>query len=377
MLHILHVVRQFLPSRGGLEDVVYNIARNQMVHHGQEARVLTLNRVFRQDDILPATQSIDGIPVTRLPYRGSERYPLWPGLLHELGNADVVHVHGVDFAFDFLAATRVIHRKPLVASTHGGFFHTEFRQRAKQIYFRTVTRMSANAYRQVLANSANDGATFSKIVSPRRLRVIENGVNVSMYADASSDAPVQRLIYFGRWSVNKGLPACLALLSALRRSGQPWELIIAGREYDLNVESLRALAAEHGVLDRVQLMPDPSNDELRKLMAQASYFLCLSRHEGFGLAAIEALSAGLRPLLSDIPPFRRLADETGVPLILSEDPAAAATQINEAHTLGFGQWDLLRARARRSADRYDWRTVVDDYAKVYENVARNEKELIA
>ena len=39
---IVHVVRQFLPNRGGLEDVVYNLARHSL-QAGYRVRVVTLN----------------------------------------------------------------------------------------------------------------------------------------------------------------------------------------------------------------------------------------------------------------------------------------------------------------------------------------------
>ena len=42
---IVHVVRQFLPNRGGLEDVVYNLARHSL-QAGYRVRVVTLNSLF-------------------------------------------------------------------------------------------------------------------------------------------------------------------------------------------------------------------------------------------------------------------------------------------------------------------------------------------
>jgi alpha-1,3-mannosyltransferase len=99
-MKVVHVVRQYLPSRGGMEDVVFNIARMQQELYGQQPRIVTLDRVFRQSDVLPVDEVLNGIPVHRLSYSGSERYPLFPAVLHHLGEADVVHVHGIDFAFD-------------------------------------------------------------------------------------------------------------------------------------------------------------------------------------------------------------------------------------------------------------------------------------
>jgi alpha-1,3-mannosyltransferase len=46
--------------------------------------------------------------------------------LRHLRDADIVHVHAIDFFFDFLGWTKPLHGKKLVVSTHGGFFHTSF-----------------------------------------------------------------------------------------------------------------------------------------------------------------------------------------------------------------------------------------------------------
>jgi alpha-1,3-mannosyltransferase len=40
---------------------------------------------------------VAGIPIQRLPWRGSSRYPLAPSVLWHLQSADVVHVHAIDF----------------------------------------------------------------------------------------------------------------------------------------------------------------------------------------------------------------------------------------------------------------------------------------
>lgn len=204
-LSVVHVVRQYLPSRGGMEDVVFNIARMQQELHGQRPSIVTLDHVFRQPDALPVDEVLDGIPVHRLSYSGSERYPLFPAVLQHLGDADVVHVHGIDFAFDYLSLMRWWHRKPMVACTHGGFFHTSFAQRAKKMFFHSVTRCTARGYSRILASSANDGEMFRQVVSDERVRVIENGVNVEKFADASSRSLQPTLIYVGRWVDRKSV----------------------------------------------------------------------------------------------------------------------------------------------------------------------------
>ncbi len=373
MPRVTHVVRQYLPSIGGMEEVVRNIALHQLQTGQKGTRVITLNRLFRttkqQSDQgnLPAREMIDGIEVIRLPYYGSSRYPICPGILRELSDTDVVHVHGVDFFYDFLAATQWIHRRPLVLSTHGGFFHTAFASTAKNVFFKTVTRLSSKAYAKVIATSANDGQLFSKIMSAPKLSVIENGVDVVKFANQAAQGLQPTLIYFGRWSVNKGLLEALDMFAALHKQDNRWRFIIAGREYDHTLSELQLRVCDLGLEQSVELVANPSDDTLRRLIQQASYFLCLSRHEGFGIAPIEAMSAGLTPVLSDIPPFRTLVEKSalGITVADSSEPAPVIEQLLALHAQGNIAFEQRRAAAIEFAQQYAWQQVADDYLDVY------------
>src|SRR3981081_218082 len=164
---IVHVVRQFVPSVGGLEDVVRELSKRQ-AESGSAVRVITLDRIFRAGAAssgigLPAYETIDGVEVIRIPYSGSPRYPIAPRVLRYIGAADVVHVHGIDFFFDFLALTKPLHRRRLVVSTHGGFFHTLYASTLKWIWFRAVTSMSMRAYAGVAAVSNTDFERFKPV----------------------------------------------------------------------------------------------------------------------------------------------------------------------------------------------------------------------
>jgi alpha-1,3-mannosyltransferase len=295
-------------------------------------------------------------------------------VLEVLQGADLVHVHAIDFFFDYLALTKLVHRKPLIASTHGGFFHSGFAPRLKQVYFRTVTRCAAYAYRRIVATSENDGVLFKAVVGPKRLHVIENGVDTLKFSDAASAHITPTLIYFGRWSANKGIFEILDVLAALllRQPDTPWRLIIAGRAYDLDAQAIQTQAALRGVASCVKVVSQPDNATLRECISMASYFICLSRHEGFGIAPIEGMSAGLIPLLSPIPPFRRLVEATGVGLLLDATSATGrAEQIVQLHQRRLMQPQShrhARSAARNAADAYAWSEVAGRYTQQYDQI---------
>ncbi|MGY0564654.1 MAG: hypothetical protein ACW7DQ_14375, partial [Paraglaciecola chathamensis] len=74
-MRILHIVRQYSPAVGGLEGFVKSLVAEQR-QQGLDVEVLTLNRVFHTDALLPDYEIIDDVPVTRIGFKGSYKYPL-------------------------------------------------------------------------------------------------------------------------------------------------------------------------------------------------------------------------------------------------------------------------------------------------------------
>jgi len=363
---IVHVVRQFHPAIGGLEEGVMNLVQRQRCLHGLDASVVTLDRVFsRPQEVLPHHEQVSGVPVRRIGWTGSRRYPIAPAVLACIRNADLVHVHGIDFFFDYLAITRPMHRKPMVATTHGGFFHTNFMSQLKTAWFHLVTRSSLRAYRAMIACSDNDARQFAAI-GGKRVVTIENGIDLDKFAGCAAQTPQRRLIYFGRLSINKRIGVLFGLLAELRRREPDWELIVAGRPDDIDWPQLLAEAQREGVADRVTYLQAPENVELQGAIGRSSYFACASAYEGFGLAAVEALSAGLVPVLSEIPPFRKLLRKVpcGVPL----DPdglGRTADSLERLHACMLAEPQALRSQCIDAARPYDWSAVAQDHVALY------------
>lgn len=368
-MRIVHVVRQFHPAIGGLEDAVLNLAMHQRAFGRIDVRVVTLDRLFSWPEQVMATNAdVKGIPVRRISWRGSTRYPIAPSVLREIGDADLVHVHAIDFFFDYLAATSAIHRRPLVASTHGGFFHSGDFAGAKRVYFNTVTRLACRRYRAIIACSENDATLFAPVAAGR-LATIENGVDVEKFEGASSPLPTRRMIYFGRFARHKNIEHLFQLVAALCQLRPGWELIVAGYGNDDDVRRLEA-ASRGAVPDgSVRIVQNPDDAEIAGLIGSATYYVCASSHEGFGLAAVEAMSAGLVPVLSAIPPFIKLLRQSGTGLLLDDASIEiSAMRLSELH----GDIALRLPEVRKSlsdaALAFGWTRPAAAYEALYDRV---------
>jgi alpha-1,3-mannosyltransferase len=373
-MKIVHVVRQFYPATGGFESVVLELASAQAAA-GHQVRIVTLNRLFNTDRILPVRDTVAGAEIVRVPYVGSQRYPFAPSVIKFIDDADVVHVHAIDFFFDYLAWTKPWHRRKLVVSTHGGFFHTSYAARFKRLYFAIVTRASLFWYDGVVAVSGADRALFSKI--RKSVACVENGVNVSKYFDRAPAAPAKTVLALGRLSSNKRLDRLIYFIAALRKRDLQWKLLIAGRQWDVSVDCLYALAEKLGVRDALEVVVDPPDDEIRERMGHCSVIASASEYEGFGLAAIEGMSAGLFPILSDIPTFRDLFNRTGVGMLVEfSNPEVAAEAFAKKWREVEADYVRRRASAIEAASIYDWPRVCRSYQRIYDNVCGATKRTI-
>lgn len=368
-MEVVHVVRQYAPSVGGLEEAVSNLCAHLSRKKALTVRVVTLDRWFvRPDRTLPRREVIDGIEVTRIPYTGSSRYPIAPSVLSEIRSADLVHVHAIDFFFDYLAMTAWLHRKPLVASTHGGFFHTKFASGLKQIYFRTATRLSAQAYAALCCSSDNDAETFRRI-APTKTVTIENGVNVEKWSGCAASKLSPTLLFIGRWAKNKRLPLLIQLLAALKDKGQSWNLIVAGLPGDETEATLTRLSQLAGVADQVTWVPSPKDREIATLISRSSYIVSASAYEGFGISLIEGLSAGLLPVTTAIPTFEKVRRALGFGVVLQpESLSTTADDLLRFHAEALGDSDRLRSQCMSFAQRYTWKAAAESFHALYTGV---------
>ena len=367
-LDLVHVVRQYRPGIGGLETFVEQLARAQLAE-GHRVRVVTLDRIFDSTaGRLPAHEMLDGVEVRRIPFRGSRRYPIAPSVKDQLGSADIVHVHGIDFFADFLAMTSRKHRRPLLVTTHGGFFHTGFAKRLKRFYFATITRASLSRYDAVVACSVDDERTFRRIAG-ERVTLIGNKVDLAIFAGLA-DRGAPDILYFGRIAPNKEVERLLRWFAGLAKHDPTRRLFVAGKPMRESLKRLAQVATDLGISDRVEFHDTPNDDTLRKLIARCGSYACASSYEGFGLAAIEAASAGLYPVLSAIGPFESHIDTLGFGTLVDfEQPSSWAQSYArfEAGERAF-RHDIGPAILAERLAPYDLSTMAHDYERVYRRI---------
>lgn len=207
--------------------------------------------------------------------------------------------------------------------------------------------------------------------------VIPNGVDAARFAAAAgrdpSAAAARRgwrsrlgryVLSVGGIEPRKGALELLEAYALLARERPDVRLVIAGGETLFDYRDYRAAwerrAAELGVTPEV-LGPVPEPD-LPSLVAAAGVFAFPSTREGFGLAALEALAAGVPVVASDLPVLREVLG--GAARFAASAPGFAAA-LGDA----LDRPDPGRCVAgRRVAARYTWPAAAAAHLSLYQSL---------
>ncbi len=207
--------------------------------------------------------------------------------------------------------------------------------------------------------------------------VIPNGVDTHRFTRAAARGPVaiatrdawrrklgRYVLTVGGIEPRKGSIDLLHAMAALRRSIPDVQLVIAGGEKVSDHHEYRAeweAAAEELGLAPVVLGP-VSHRELPALVAAADVFAFPSINEGFGLAGMEALAAGVPLVVSDLPVMREVY---GSAARFGATPADFANHLSAALREPDPE---RRATGEALAARHTWSAAATAHLRLYHQV---------
>jgi glycosyltransferase-like protein len=215
-----------------------------------------------------------------------------------------------------------------------------------------------------------------------RAGVVPNGVDVDRYARASADRAAQLrasvgaaerplLLSVGGIEPRKGSDMLVRALAQLGQHGQRPVLAVVGghsfqdhRAYrDAVLAELPCLGLELGV--DVVLVGTVTDDDMPAWYAAADVLAFPSVKEGFGLAVLEAMSAGVPVVTSDLPVFREylVPDRDALLVQVGDVPglAAALRAALQDHAVR----RRLIAGGTAVARRFTWQASAEQHRDLY------------
>lgn len=193
-----------------------------------------------------------------------------------------------------------------------------------------------------------------------RIRVIENWLDIEQYCPSPvSYSASRRVLWVGNMSSRKGAD----LLQALHQRLDPSvELhIVAGRR------------AQSSGLERlgknVKVWPRLSEAELIRLFQESAVTVCLSRHEGFGYTALEAMACGRPVVAFDVTGIRDVVKHNVTGLLCTVEDAQsvadACMRLVERPDVAIAMGQAGRLRA---VERFGPATAASAYLDLYQRV---------
>lgn len=118
--------------------------------------------------------------------------------------------------------------------------------------------------------------------------------------------------------------------------------------------------------ERVELIPEYASEDLSKLLADCTVGIFPSYVEGFGLAILEQLAAGIPTVAFDVPGPRHILTGVSKELLTpAGDVSAMAERALEILRMDPAEYVALSERCRSIARKFQWEQIAEDTANQY------------
>lgn len=283
--------------------------------------------------------------VTRVYFRKwTEFYKCAPGMVfwlwRNVRNFDVVHIHSL-FSFSSIVAARIARWRgiPYVLRPLGTLNAYGITRRRPWLKRLSLAVFERRAIRDAAAVHFTSRAEWDQALEVGvSLRGVVLPLGVEAPAPANRDAVEARfpelaghryILYLSRLDPKKNVEGLLRALSLARGELLQLKLLIAGDGQQPYVEGLKHLAGQLRVDDVIVWAGHIEGTLKASALSGAEMFLLPSFSENFGVAAAEALMAGVPCVLGEGVAIAKEVAEAGAGLEVSADPGHIAAALKQ------------------------------------------------
>jgi glycosyltransferase involved in cell wall biosynthesis len=278
--------------------------------------------------------NVDGVPVRYFNRITKDHSHFSPSLLlrlwKDVNKFDLVHIHAwwnlVSVLSCFIALLRKV---PVLVSPRGTLSPYSFGNRnigAKWLIHQLLGKYLLNNS-HIHTTTQRESDAVMRLIHPRGINLLPNFIQLPTIKaiTVGPSSTYLKMIFFSRIEEKKGLNI---LLNALTLVSVPYHLTIAGSGNADYIDSLKMIAANNHIEDKISWIGFHDENKT-ELLQQFDLFVLPSYDENFGNAVIESLGAGTPVLISDQVGLADYVTKNELGWICRTNEAAIANAINE------------------------------------------------
>ncbi|GAA4463452.1 glycosyltransferase [Nibrella saemangeumensis] len=368
-------------SIGGPPKIIYDHTKVAIARGHQ---VDILSPMSPGDEIYPVPEGARVIPCLRNPpvsnYFKEFSVELYRYLKQHIHEYDIIHCHGI-WHFGSVAPFLIDRTVPKVITIHGLLDRWTYRVGywKKQLMSFVLQKRLVERADLVQINNTDEEQDLLRYLGHRHPNtvIIPNGIPLQDFAvlppkgsfrqQYGIPADKKMVLFMSRLNRKKGLDLLLPAFHRYTRDYTDAVLVLAGPD-DGYQAATNAYIADHGLQDRIIRVGMITGDTKKAALADANIFVLPSYSEGFSMAVLETMAAGLPALLSD---------RVGFGEVIRQRKAACLVELN-TDSVYAGLKELLhndayREQVRQNAlnlvrEQYDIEVVagrlLDEYDKI-------------
>jgi glycosyltransferase involved in cell wall biosynthesis len=233
---------------------------------------------------------------------------------------------------------------------------------------RLLTRLSARRARYVLTVSefSRQEIVTALAIEDSKVRVVRHGIGLPVTAHAGTRRE-PLVLFVGTILNRRHVPLLIEAFSRIAGQLPAARLEIVGRNRTHPHQDVASLVDRAGLGPLVSIRDWIPDGALADLYARATAFAFLSEYEGHGLTPLEALAAGVAPVVLDTPVAREAYGEAAIRV--AADASVVAAALRDALDPSSVRRAAIMREAPAVLARYDWRRAARETLAILEEAA--------
>jgi len=382
-LKVLHVIPSVGPLRGGPSVMIRTMTRG-LARAGLEVHVAATDDNGDGRLVVPHGVPLveDGVAYHYFPRQTgfyAFSWPLTRWLASHVRDYDLVHIHAL-FSYAAVPAAYWAARagipyvvRPLGTLNRWGMQRR--RRRLKRLSFRLIERRILRGAACVHYASEQERLEAAELGVEGRSRVAPLGIDLAELEPLPPRGGFRQrepalahrtlVLFLSRLDPKKGLDLLLEAFAAARTRRPELALVVAGSGSEEFEAALRRQAAGLGLDGDVWWAGFLGGRDKLAALADADLFVLPSYSENFGVAAVEALAAGLPVIISDRVGIHREVAAAGAGVVVPCDAGAVADATARLASDTAFRADLGTRGRRLARERFSVEAMVPELVAMY------------